>query len=74
MFDLYDAVERLRAVKGLTFPAHMSLLSPAHYAFIDAARSGALGYVTQQLCLPNGGAFGCVAKLNLIFQHTKEAN
>jgi hypothetical protein len=59
MFDLYDAVKRLRAVKGLTFPAHMSLLSPAHYAFIDAARSGALGWSIQQLCSANpyGGLF-----------------
>jgi hypothetical protein len=74
MFDLYNAAERMQAAKSLPLAHYKGLPLPAHAKFIAAARSGALGWVTQQLSLPNGGAFSCIAKLNLIFQHTQETN
>jgi hypothetical protein len=51
MFAIYDYAARMRAVKDV--------LSPAHFEFIALAKSGALGFTTQQICSakPYGGVF-----------------
>jgi hypothetical protein len=45
MFDVYNYVARMQAVKDV--------LQPAHFEFIALAQTGALGFTTQQICSAN---------------------
>jgi hypothetical protein len=63
MFEIYKAVARLRQFHAM----------PAHLEFVAVARSGALGYMAQQLC--SAQPFGALPRQVIdLFQRNHEEN